>query len=726
MWAQVVSDLGDPDHLADRLLAGAGPLELDQVARWLASGSERLIVVDDIDRAGPAAIELLSVIGSRLASGPTAVVATTGVPLGLAPELRLAGLTEAELAELLGGLPDGIGQAVWLASGGLPGPARALAVELAGLGEGDDAVVHLALHAPSRAEFLDIDAGLLGLLETAAGRAAGDRDRARVLARLAYELLGDASAGARRRTLVDEALRLARRGGDPRTVAAVLDARLHALWDPAAADDRLAAASEIVELARAAQDGDAERRGLFWRFVALMELGQVSAAESALAAFARAAETAGDGAARAMVTARHVMLAVLRGQFDQTTGLIDEVATAGRRAGLVDTDRLVEALRGAVIAEVGSFADGDAAIERLQVLSRRLPGHFFEATVARILAGLGRMSEAGVELERLLPRLLAGSGPRWLGAMADLSVVAAATGNATAAAALYDALLPYQGRLVVWGGANTVTGPVSRYLGLLAHRLDRPADALAHLDRALAWEEETGALPGLARTLAARAEVLAARSDQGHRDRAETDRRRARSIAERLGLRMLFDSLTPPADEWRLERDGSDWLLEAGSERARLRDGRGLHYLRDLLAAPGRDIAALDLVAGGAGLRASDTGPVLDAVGRDAYRARLAALDAQLDTADRIGDPRKAEAARVERDALLDQLRRGSGLGGRPRSMDIEAERARVNVTRTLRAAVERIAIDAPRAAAHLDSCLHTGRLCRYQPGPGGPTRWHV
>jgi len=97
-WTQVISDLGDPDHFADRLLAGAGALDLDQVARWLASGSERLIVIDDIDRAGPAAIELLSVIGSRLASGPAAVVATTGVPLALAPELRLAGLTDGRMA----------------------------------------------------------------------------------------------------------------------------------------------------------------------------------------------------------------------------------------------------------------------------------------------------------------------------------------------------------------------------------------------------------------------------------------------------------------------------------------------------------------------------------------------------------------------------------------------------------------------------------------------------
>jgi hypothetical protein len=564
------------------------------------------------------------------------------------------------------------------------------------------------------------------LLETAAAQATGDLARARVLARLAYELLGDASAGPQRRTLMDEALRLARRCGDARTVAEVLDARLHALWDPQAADDRRAAASEIVELARAAHDTAAERRGLFWRFVALMELGQVAAAESALAAFARAAEAAGDEAAGAMVTARHGMLAVLRGQFDEATRLIAEVASAGRRAGLVDTDRLVEALHGAIRADQAGWTEGDGSVERLLALSRRLPGHFFEATAARMLAEGGRSIEAGVELERLLPRLLAGSGPRWLGAMADLSVAAAVAGNETAAVALYDALLPYEGRLVVWGGANTVTGPVARYLGLLAHRLGRPADAIAHLDRALAWEEQTGALPGVARTLAARAAVFTARSGEGDVDRADADRRRARSIAERLGMRVLLDTLTPPVDEWRLARDGSDWLLQAGNERARLREARGLHYLRALLAAPGHDVAALDLVAGGAGLRTSDTGPALDATARDAYRARLAELDTQLDTADRIGDPQLAEAARAERDAVLDELRRATGLGGRPRSITVEAERARVNVTRTLRAAIDRIAAEAPQAAAHLDASLRTGRFCRYQPAPGGPARWHV
>ena len=75
---------------------------------------------------------------------------------------------------------------------------------------------------------------------------------------------------------------------------------------------------------------------------------------------------------------------------------------------------------------------------------------------------------------------------------------------------------------------------------------------------------------------------------------------------------------------------------------------------------------------------------------------------------------------------LLAELRRAAGLGGRDRVVAPEAERARVNVTRTLRATIERVAAAAPRAAAHLRASIRTGGACRYEPAPGGPTRWHV
>lgn len=75
---------------------------------------------------------------------------------------------------------------------------------------------------------------------------------------------------------------------------------------------------------------------------------------------------------------------------------------------------------------------------------------------------------------------------------------------------------------------------------------------------------------------------------------------------------------------------------------------------------------------------------------------------------------------------MMSSLRAAAGLGGRGRRATPEAERARVNVTRTLRAAIDRIALAAPGAALHLRASIRTGGNCRYDPAPGGPDRWHV
>ena len=165
-------------------------------------------------------------------------------------------------------------------------------------------------------------------------------------------------------------------------------------------------------------------------------------------------------------------------------------------------------------------------------------------------------------------------------------------------------------------------------------------------------------------------------------------------------------ALGPPDGEWRLTRDGDDWRLEAGTETARQRDLRGLHYLRSLLAAPGQEIAALDLVAGGAGLHVPAGDPVLDGAARRSYRERLAALEERLEAADRAGDAGRAATAEAERAALVAELRRAGGVGGRPRTVPDEAERARVNATRAVWAAVRRVESAAPLAGAHLRASL--------------------
>lgn len=51
-------------------------------------------------------------------------------------------------------------------------------------------------------------------------------------------------------------------------------------------------------------------------------------------------------------------------------------------------------------------------------------------------------------------------------------------------------------------------------------------------------------------------------------------------------------------------------------------------------------------------------------------------------------------------------------------------ERARVNVTRALRGALERIAAHHPELARHLAATLRTGTFCVYTPDPRVPDAW--
>jgi hypothetical protein len=269
-------------------------------------------------------------------------------------------------------------------------------------------------------------------------------------------------------------------------------------------------------------------------------------------------------------------------------------------------------------------------------------------------------------------------------------------------------------------------GPVSLFLGLLATQLGLLDEAVSFLDKAAVFAEEAGALPCLVLCLQAAAGALDLRQAPGDRQKASAGRVRAEAIAGRLRAPGLLTRLASAQAQWSLRQDGADWLLQAGPEQARLRDSRGLHYLRALLASPGSDIPALDLVAGGPWLAATDLGPRLDAAARSAYRHRIRELDRELAAADQTGDSTAAEKAHQERQALISELRGATGLAGRPRRASADAERARVNVTRTLRGAIDRITLAAPIAGTHLTASIRTGTACRYQPAPGGPARWHT
>lgn len=185
--------------------------------------------------------------------------------------------------------------------------------------------------------------------------------------------------------------------------------------------------------------------------------------------------------------------------------------------------------------------------------------------------------------------------------------------------------------------------------------------------------------------------------------------------------------------------DGDVRTITFAGSTVLLRDLKGMRYLERLLAEPGREFHVLDLVAaehghgpptGVAGqdrdavTRGGDAGPVLDAAARSAYRRRLEEVEADIEEATRTNDLERRALAEADRDYLVDELARATGLHGRERRAGAAAERARTSVTRTLRYALDRIAEHHPELGTHLDRAVRTGTYCGYLPDRVGPADW--
>ncbi len=120
----------------------------------------------------------------------------------------------------------------------------------------------------------------------------------------------------------------------------------------------------------------------------------------------------------------------------------------------------------------------------------------------------------------------------------------------------------------------------------------------------------------------------------------------------------------------------------------------------------------------------SGLGDLLDARALKAYRQRLRDLDQELTEAEEWSDIGRLDALHAERDALLDELARATGLGGRARTTGSSQERARVAVQKAISAATGRIAtIDGP-LGRHLRARIHTGLSCSYEPDPADDLEW--
>ncbi len=379
-----------------------------------------------------------------------------------------------------------------------------------------------------------VEEDVAGRLQEALG-ALGSEDsplRARLLARLALELYYAGDAG-RRLALSEEAVALARRLGDPPTLAACLDARHYALWRPETVHERLEVASELRRIAEAVGDHELELEGAGWTVVDLLELGDVAGADIQIAAASRLAAALHRPLYEWWASLFRCARAQLDGRFEEAERLADETLAIGRRGHAENALHVYAQAMFNIRREQGRLGEVQDAVAGFIALYPAVPA--WRCSLALLHLELGREDAARAEFESLAAQGL-GALPRdanWLIAVSLLAEVCARVGDAARAAELYDALAPYAGRNVVVGRAATCNGSASRPLGMLAAVQGEWARAERHFADALAMHAAMGARPFTARTQLAWAELELAR---GCPEAAAERLAAARAIADELGM----------------------------------------------------------------------------------------------------------------------------------------------------------------------------------------------
>lgn len=589
--------------------------------------------------------------------------------------------------------------------------------------------------------------------------------RVRLMARLAGGPMRNEVAREPRAALSRQAVEMARRFGDPATLAYALDGRYAAVWWPENLEDRLAIATELIRAAEAAGDKERALQGYHYRCLARLELGDMPGVYADLDDKARLARDLGQPTQEWYVAGVRATLATFEGRFADAEALIPRAVAVGPWMASVYSTLQWYALR-------REQARLEEVEERLQQAARTFPTYLvLRAALAQLHTELGR-EDAARELFQILGSEDFAAVPRddeWIFSLSLLADVAESLGDVTRAAALYRLLSPYAGRNALSNPDNCI-GSVARSLGVLATMTRRWPEAIRHFEDALAMNARTNARPWVARTQCDYARLLLTRDDPGDRDRANDLLGRARRTCAELGLTALAKRVSGLLDEredapasaglngagahapWRsphpvsgtnaFRREGEYWSIAFEGKIFRLKDTKGVRYLSRLLEDPGREFHVLDLVAAEEGqpaaphgvlgpeadrsARLGDAGPILDVEAKAAYRHRLGDLENEIAQAEAWNDRERGTRAREEKEFLIQQLAVAVGLGGRDRQAASAAERARINVTRAVKAALARIAEHSAALDDHLDRTVRTGIYCSYTPDPRSPISWQI
>lgn len=505
-----------------------------------------------------------------------------------------------------------------------------------------------------------------------------------------------ASAGP----LSDQAIILGRRSGDDETLIACLLAGHDTLWRPGTGAERARLGDEIAAVGRRLGDTDRLAEGLLLGANGLLESGSAGFRPGLHRWFALL-EARDEPRDRYMIASRRAALALLEGDTDRAEPLMHEAARIGAQIHEPDTGNVLMSQRVAL-----AWARDDP--DELAVLAVDAVRWWTGAPVLAHAVAAGAYAAAGDldAAERSVAVAVAAGGWRSEGSylrsvlVVHLAEAAIALGDTDLCRELLTDIDHLTDSCGVNGAVVAFVGPFAHTAGILAGALGDHDLADTLLRRSIATARRLGAGVGVRR---------------GQTARDALTQERSASAAPH-----------PAAVTASLTRTGNIWTVTWRGEHAQLAHVKGLADIATLVRHRGQEVSSLLLAGSTQADGSSDRLIDLDAL--DAYRSRLAELAADIDQTASDGDIGRTERLEYEREHLLAEVRRATGLGGRLRTGANEpAERARKAVTARIRDAVRRLDAVAPLLAAHLDRSIQTGLRCSYAPvGEDASMRWNV
>jgi len=558
------------------------------------------------------------------------------------------------------------------------------------------------------------------------------RLRATLLGRLTIIGSADVDAADQVRAWAEEAVGVARATGDPTLVAESLINLTISAKTRSEVDDLVVAADEVIRLADRAGRSDLAVHGHQRRAGYFLNRGDLGAANESLGSAEVLAALLPSAAWRHSTLVQRTTLLALSGHRSAATAAMYECARVG--AGHIEPIVILgcEAMHQLMLFDLYGHTD-DRAEEVYRIATEMFVD--VPSPVLQVQKGFGAqlfgdetsvhdvIHRFGSRPERLVRST---TGDHLLRVFGDTVARAGATAYA---ATVYRALLPYAGLLNV-GGGHSAGLPVDDVLGRLAALDGDVRAAVGHARAAVALARSMPSPPLLVHCLDHLADFTE-RAGEGEADglRAEAD-----TVAATAGVVRPGPGRTPrptpgaydTARSAAMRRDASQWVLTTPLGDVRLPLSNGLGQLARLLTTPGVEVSAVELAGRAPTPVAAGLGPSLDAQAKRAYRQRLLELQVEVDDAARVNDLVRGERAHAEIDALLRELRRAVGLGGRDRPTGSDAERARINVARSLRRAITAVTDQAPLLGTHLAESVRTGGQCIYLPEPEAAMSWTV